>query len=88
MYVYKYCKNQKQGQTQKPQKWFNNDSNKHWYLIKNNPEYSLEGLMLKLKLQYFWPPDEKSQLTGKDPHDGWDWGQEKKGVTEDAEWFN
>ena len=24
-----------------------------------NPEYSLEGLMLKLKLQYFWPPDEK-----------------------------
>ena len=22
-----------------------------------NPEYSLEGLMLKL--QYFWPPDEK-----------------------------
>jgi len=46
------------------------DSNKHWYLMKNNPEYSLEGLMLKLKLQYFWPPDEKSQLTGKDPHDG------------------
>ena len=22
-----------------------------------NPEYSLEGLMLKLKLQYFWPSD-------------------------------
>ena len=30
-----------------------------------NPEYSLEELMLKL--QYFWPPDAKSQLTGKDP---------------------
>ena len=28
-----------------------------------NPEYSLEGLMLKLKL---WPPDVKSQLTGND----------------------
>ena len=28
-----------------------------------NPEYSLEGLMLKLKL---WPPDAKSPLTGKD----------------------
>ena len=27
-----------------------------------NPEYSLEGLMLKLKLQ---PLDSKSQLTGK-----------------------
>ena len=25
-----------------------------------SPEYSLEGLMLKLKLQYFWPPDVKS----------------------------
>ena len=24
------------------------------------PEYSLEGLMLKLKLQYFGPPDEKN----------------------------
>ena len=25
-----------------------------------NLEYSSEGLMLKLKLQYFWPPDMKS----------------------------
>ena len=25
-----------------------------------NPEYSLEGLMLKLKLQNFWLPDAKS----------------------------
>ena len=25
-----------------------------------NPEYSLEGLMLKLKIQYFWPSDVKS----------------------------
>ena len=25
-----------------------------------NPEYSLEGLMLKLKLQHFWPPDTES----------------------------
>ena len=25
-----------------------------------NPENSLEGLMLKLKLQYFWPPNVKS----------------------------
>ena len=27
-----------------------------------NPEYSLEALMLKLKLQYFWSLDAKSQL--------------------------
>ena len=25
-----------------------------------SPEYSLEGLMLMLKLQYFWPPDADS----------------------------
>ena len=25
-----------------------------------NPEYSLEGLMLKLKLQSVWPPDAKN----------------------------
>ena len=29
-----------------------------------NPEYSLEGLMLKLIL---WPPDAKNQLIGKNP---------------------
>ena len=30
-----------------------------------NPEYSLEGLTLKLKLLIPWPADAKSQLTGK-----------------------
>ena len=40
-----------------------------------NPEYSLEGLMLKLKLQYFGHLRrahslEKSRLTGKDPDAG------------------
>ena len=30
-----------------------------------------------------WPPDMKSQLIGKDPDAGKDWGQEEKGVTED-----
>ena len=39
------------------------------------------------------PPDEKSQLTGKGPGAGKDWGQAKKGVTEDEmvgwhHWFN
>ena len=38
-----------------------------------NSEYSLEGLMLKLKLQsIFQPPDVKSQLFGKDPDSGKD----------------
>ena len=30
-----------------------------------------------------WPPDAKSQLTGKDPDPGKDWRQEEKGTTED-----
>ena len=30
----------------------------------------------------FWPPDVKSQLIGKVPDAGKDWGQEEKGVTE------
>ena len=31
----------------------------------------------------FWPPDEKSQLTGKDLDAGKDWGQKEKRVAED-----
>ena len=46
-----------------------------------SPEYSLEGLMLKLKLQYSKPPDVKSWLTGKDPDAGKDRRQEEKGAT-------
>ena len=45
-----------------------------------SPEYSLEGLMLKLKL---WLPDAKNWLIGKDPDAGKDWRQEEKGTTED-----
>ena len=48
-----------------------------------NPEYSLEGLTLKLKLKYFWPLDAKSWLIRKDPDAGKDWRQEEKGTTED-----
>ena len=45
-----------------------------------SPEYSLEGLMLKLKLQYM-PPNEKSWLIWKYPDAGKDWRQEEKGKT-------
>ena len=45
-----------------------------------NPERSLEGLMQKLKLQYFlWPPDSKHWLIWKNPDAGKDWRQEEKG---------
>ena len=52
-------------------------------LKKGNPEYSLEALMLKWKLQYFTPPDVKSQLFRKDPDAGKDWRQKGNGRTED-----
>ena len=48
-----------------------------------NPGISLEGTMLKLKLQYFGHSHAKSWLIGKDSDAGRDWGQEKKGTTED-----
>ena len=43
-----------------------------------SPEYSLEGLMLKLKLQYFGHLMQRT-----DPDAGKDGGQEEKGMTED-----
>ena len=46
-----------------------------------SPGCSLEGLMLKLKLQYFGHLMQR--LIGKDPDAGRDWGQEEKGTTED-----
>ena len=54
-----------------------------------NSEYSLEGLMVKLKLQYFGrllqraKSLKKSQVTEKDPDARKDWGQEEKLMAED-----
>ena len=48
-----------------------------------NPEYSLERLMLKLKLQYFGHLMWRADSLQKYPEAGKDWGQEEKGVTED-----
>ena len=58
-----------------------------------SPEYSLEGLMLKLKLQYFGHLMWRADSLGKDPAAGKDWMQEEKGMTEDEtvgwhHWFN
>ena len=45
--------------------WRSRRSN--WLILKEiSPKYSLEGLMLKLKLQYFGHLDARSQLTGKE----------------------
>ena len=48
-----------------------------------SPGCSLEGLILKLKLQYFGHLMQRVNSVGKDPDAGRDWGQEEKGTTED-----
>ena len=38
---------------------------------------------VETKAPILWPPDAKNWLIWKDPDAGKDWGQEKKGTTED-----
>ena len=54
----------------------NPKQNYPWIFIKRT-DAEAEGPIL-------WPPDAKSQIIGKDPDAGKDWGQEEKGATEDA----
>ena len=58
--------------------WTARRSNKS-ILKEINPECSLEGLMLKLKLQYFGHVTQRT----KDPDAGKDLRQKEKGMTED-----
>ena len=52
-------------------------------LKKTNPEYySSEGLLLKLKFQFFDHLMQTADFTGKDPAAGKDWRQKEKGVAE------
>ena len=48
-----------------------------------SPEYSLEGLMLKLKLQYFGNLMMQRTDSLEDPDAGENWRQKEKGMTED-----
>ena len=48
-----------------------------------SPGISLEGMMLKLKLQYFGHMMGRVDSLEKDSDAGRDWGQEKNGITED-----
>ena len=54
-----------------------------------SPGISLEGMMLKLKLQYFGQLMQRVDSLEKTDA-GRDWGQEKKGTTEDemAGWYH
>ena len=62
--------------------WTARNSNQS-ILKKINLAYSLEGLMLKLKIQYFDHLMWKHWLIWKDPDAGKDWRQEEKGMIED-----
>ena len=48
-----------------------------------SPGCSLEGMMIKLKLQYFGHLMQRVDSLEKDSDAGRDWGQEEKGMTED-----
>ena len=70
--------------------WTARRSNKS-ILKETSPGCSLEGLMLKLKLQYFGESlEELTLFIGKDPDVGKDRRQEEKGMTEDemVGWLN
>ena len=62
--------------------WTAKRSNKS-ILKEISPGISLEGMMLKLKLQYFGHLMRRVDSLEKDSDAGRDWGQEKKGTTED-----
>ena len=52
-------------------------------LKESSPGISVEGMMPKAETLILWPPYAKGWLIGKDFDAGRDWGQEKKGTTED-----
>ena len=62
--------------------WTSRRSNQS-ILKEINLEYPLEGLMLRLKHQYFGHLMWRANSLKKYPDAGKDWGQEEKGATED-----
>ena len=62
--------------------WTATRSNKS-ILKEISPEYSLEELMLKLRLQYFDHLIQRTDTLEKDADAGKDWGQQEKKMTED-----
>ena len=69
--------------------WTTRSSNQS-ILKEINPEYSLSGLVMKLKLQYFGYMMRRTESLGKNPNGRKDLGQEEKGATEDemVEWHH
>ena len=48
----------------------------------NQPRTLIGWTDAEAEARIIWPHDEKSQLTGKDPYAGKDWGQEEKRMSE------
>ena len=51
---------------------------------RNQPWIFTGSIDAEAETPIHWPPDAKGLLTGKDPEDGKDWGQEEKRATLDA----
>ena len=62
--------------------WTTRRSN-HSILKDISPWVFIDRTDVEDETPILWPPDAKSWLIGKDPDAGKDWGQEKKGMTED-----
>ena len=62
--------------------WTSRRSNQS-ILNEINPEYWLEWMILKLKLQYFSHLIQKANFFGRDSNDGKEWRQNEKRVAED-----
>ena len=69
--------------------WTTRSSNQS-ILKEINPEYSLSGMVMKLKLQYFGYMMRRTESLEKNPNARKDLGQEEKGATEDemVEWHH
>ena len=69
--------------------WYGEDSQAYKEIKPINPKGNQSWIFIgradaEAETPILWPPDAQSQLIGKDPDAGKDWGQEKKRETEDG----
>ena len=57
-------------------------------LRKISPQYSLAGLVMKLRLSILWSPDVKSWHLGKDPDAEEDWGKRRQVGRQKMRWLH